>query len=181
MVSEATIIGMFLDSHNLYAVVAFLGDTWKNLFLKFLIATDLFLLLRHTDMAFIYQQRICRRLENPLLHFIGFLRNPNLGTEYFSLFVLYDTCSPCRNALTATAVPMYHQLVQVTVFHSISRKLDFPIAVCLAFQAVFLFFLPTVKSSDYKDLGCVRRPFAENPAVVSTMQTEIEVSGCEIR
>ena len=55
MVSEATIIGMFLDSHNLYAVVAFLGDTWKNLFLKFLIATDLFLLLRHTDMAFIYQ------------------------------------------------------------------------------------------------------------------------------
>ena len=55
MVSEATIIGMFLDSHNLYAVVAFFGDTWKNLFLKFLIATDLFLLLRHTDMAFIYQ------------------------------------------------------------------------------------------------------------------------------
>ena len=33
---KTTIIGMFLDSHNLYAVVAFFGDTWKNLFLKFL-------------------------------------------------------------------------------------------------------------------------------------------------
>ena len=92
-----------------------------------------------------------------------------------------DSVRVCRNAFTATTVPMYHQLVQVTVFHGISRKLDFPITVCFTLQTIFFFFFPIVKSSDHKDLGCVRRPFTENPTIVSTMQAEIEVSGCKIR
>ncbi len=173
MVSETTIVWMFLNSHNLYAVISLFGDTGKNLFLKLLVAAHLLFLLSHTDMALIYQQRIRRRLERPLFHFIRFLRSPDLGTEYFRLLSLNDTCSPCRDTFAATAIPMYHQFVQITVFYGIGRKFDFPIAVCFAFQAVFLFFLPIIKSSDYKYLGCIGRPFAENPAVVSSMQTEI--------
>ena len=57
MIAKRTIIGVFLNSHDLNAVIAISYDTWQHIFLKLTIGAHTFGVLRHTDMAFIYQQR----------------------------------------------------------------------------------------------------------------------------
>jgi hypothetical protein len=129
VISETSIIRMLLNSHNLDAVISFFSDTRKYLFAEFVIGPDFFLLLCHSDMAFINQQRIRAGLKRFLLEFIGFLRCPYLGAEYLGLFILNYTCSPSRNTLTLTTIPIYIQFIQVSMMDSIGRQVNFPIAV----------------------------------------------------
>ena len=126
MIPETSIIGMFLDCHNLNTVVSFLSDAWKCFFAEFVISSDLFLLLCHSDMTLVYQQRIGGRLKCFLLEFIGFFRCPYLCTEYLGLFILNDACSPGRDTLTLTTIPIYIQLIQVSMMNGICRQVDLP-------------------------------------------------------
>ena len=169
MISETAIVRMFLDSHDLYAVVSVFGNTGKDFFLEFPVTAHFLFLLCHTDVAFIYQQRVSSRFERPFFHFIRFFRCPYLCAEYFGLLILYDTGGPCGDTFATSAFPVYHQFIQVSMFYGIGRKFDFPITVCLTFQTVFLFFLPAIESSYQEDLGRIGCPFTKNPPVVGTV------------
>ena len=118
MVTERTIIGVFLDSHHLDAVITILDNTWQNIVLKLCIGTHLLGILSHTYMALIDEQRILLRLEVLLFPLIGFLRVPNLSREYLCLIILYYALTPSRDTLSFPTVPLYLHLVQLTVFQS---------------------------------------------------------------
>ena len=129
MIAETSIIRMFLNGHNLDTVIPFFSDTGKYFLAEFVISAHFFLPLCHSDMTFINQQWIRVRLECFLFEFIGFLRSPDLRTEYLGLFILHHTSSPCRNTLALSAFPVYIQFVEIAMMNGIRRQVNFPIAI----------------------------------------------------
>jgi len=111
MIAKTTIIRMLLNGHNLNTVIAFLCYAWKCFFAEFIVCAYFFLLLCHSNMTFIDQQRIRSRLKCLFLEFIWLFRCPDLCAEYLGLLVLHHTCSPCRNAFTLSAIPIHIQLI----------------------------------------------------------------------
>ncbi|EJX08615.1 membrane protein [gut metagenome] len=182
MVTKTAIIRMFLQCHNLQAVVTLFNDTRQDIFSKFIIGTYLFGILSHTDMAFINQQWIALWLESLLLEYIFLLGIPYLCAEDLGLFILHDTTAPCRNAFTASTFPIHLHLIEVEVLHGLSWQLDFPIArIAYRLEAVLFIFLPAIEITDEIDCRSIWRPFAEDPLTRSTMQTEVHVSVCKFR
>ena len=129
MIAETSIIRMFLNGHYLDTVIPFFSDTGKYFLAEFVISAHFFLPLCHSDMTFINQQWIRVGLERFLFEFIGFLRSPDLRTEYLGLFILYHTCSPRRNTFALSAFPVYIQLVEIAMMNGIRRQVNFPIAI----------------------------------------------------
>ena len=111
MVTETTIIGMFLDCHDLNAIVSGFSNAWKSFFTELIISSYFFFLLCHTDMAFVDKQRIRIRFKCTLLNFIWLFRCPDLCTENLGMFVLYHSCCPGRNTFSTTTFPMYNEFV----------------------------------------------------------------------
>ena len=176
MITKTTIIRMFLNSHNLNTVIAFLRYTRKYFFAEFIVSTNLFLPLCHSDMTFINQQRVSSRLECFFLELIWFFRCPDLCTEYLSLFILYYTCSPGRNTFTLSAIPINVQLIQVSVLNGICRKIDFPITIFQFFQLISRFLFPIIECTHHIDMSSIRCPFTERPSFGSAMQAKVKIA-----
>ena len=127
MIAKGTIVWVFLNSHNLYAVVTVLNDTRQYIILEFAICTHLLSILCHTDMALVDEQRICVGLE--LLYFpLVRFRSPHLCAENLRGIVLNDALCPSGNAFSLTTVPMYAEFIKVAMLESILWKNNFPVA-----------------------------------------------------
>lgn len=166
MVTETSVIGMFLDSHDLNAVISVLSDTGKDIFAEFIIGAHFFCILRHADVAFVNHQRSDIGYKYFFLEFIGFGRFPYLSTENLSLLVLYDTVCPCRDTFSLSSFPVNFQFVELQVFYGFGGKGNFPVsAVAQTFQLECRFFFPVVEVTDQVNSCSVGRPFAENPSL----------------
>ena len=169
MITEASVIGMFLNRHDLDAVVAGFDDAGQD-----------FGVLRHTDMTFINEQRACVDFETVVVPNVRMFGRPNLCGENFCFVVLNDALRPSGNTFAFAVIPANIHFVKVAVFEFIGGKFEFPVAVFEFFATISLVFLPTVEVADQINIGCVGSPFAENPAVVGFVKTEIEVTVGEI-
>ena len=127
MITERTIIWMFLDSHDLDAVVTVLDDARQYILLELSIGSNLLCILAHTDMALINQERSGLSLESLLLPLVR-LWIPNLRRENLGLLILYYALSPCRDSLAFATFPVHLHLIEVTVLQCLLRKLQLPVA-----------------------------------------------------
>ena len=118
---------MFLDSHDLDAVVTVLDDARQYILLELSIGSNLLCILAHTDMALINQERSGLCLESLLLPLVR-LWIPNLRRENLGLLILYYALSPCRDSLAFATFPVHLHLVEVTVLQCLLRKLQLPVA-----------------------------------------------------
>ena len=110
MIAERTIVRVLLDSHDLDGVVAVLGDARENEVTEFGICAYPLLLLGHTDMALIYEQRACVGAETLHLPFVR-LGRPHLGGEHMGVLVLHHARGIGRDTFTAATVPVHDHLV----------------------------------------------------------------------
>ena len=111
MVTETTVVGMFLNCHDLNAIVSGFSYARKSFFTELVVSSYFIFLLRHTNMAFVDKQRIRIRFKCTLLYFIWLFRCPDLRTENLGLLILYHPCYPGRNTFSTTAFPMYNEFV----------------------------------------------------------------------
>lgn len=128
VVAETAIVGVFLNGHDLEAIVSVLDDARQDVLAEFVVGPDLFGVLGHADVAFVDKQRGAFGAERLLLEHVGVGGIPHLGTENFSLVVLNHTLAPGRYAFAATAVPVDLHFVEVQVFERLEWELDFPVA-----------------------------------------------------
>ena len=129
MIAKRAIIWMLLYCHNLQTIVAVCNNSWKNVLSKLFVRANSLSILRHTDMAFVYEQRICAWFEIFYLELVRICGIPHLGTEYLCVFVLYNSSAPCWNSFSASSVPINAQFIKVAVFHGVFRQKDFPYSV----------------------------------------------------
>ncbi len=115
MVSERSVVGMFLYGHYLDRVVSVGCDSRQYLIAEFYICAHAFVFLGHTNVAFIDKQRFGIGRELVYFPFILRFRTPYLGRKQMCLGVLYDACGICRNAFAVSSGPVYHHLVQLSV------------------------------------------------------------------
>ena len=177
MIAEGSVIRMFLDGHNLNAVISVCLDTGQHVLTKLVVRAHLLSVLRHTDVAFIYKQRRLCRLKRFLLPFILFLRIPYLCGEYLCLLVLHHAVTPCRYSFAMTAVPIDVHLVEVAMLDGLSRELQLPVAMLVkALCLILVRFLPSVEVANEINLCGVRSPLTEHPSACGLMQSVIFVS-----
>ena len=119
VVSEAAVVGVLLDGHDLDAVVAILDDSRQHLFTELGISSYAFFVLRHTNMALVNKERRRVRFELCGLPLIGLLRSPCLRSEEFRLIILHDARSPCGDAFALTAFPMNGELEELAVLNGL--------------------------------------------------------------
>ena len=182
MIAETSVIRMFLNGHNLNTIVSVLRNSRQYILTEFIVRTNLFRILSHTDVAFVNHQRSHIRRKGLFLELIRFLRIPYLCTENLGLFILHNAGSPCRNTFTASAFPVHFQLVQVAVLHGLFRQIDFPVTrLAHTFHTESRFLLPVIEIAYQVDFRRIRRPFTEGPSLVCAVQTKIHVSGSKIR
>lgn len=180
MITETSVIRMFLNCHDLNGIVAGFFYSRQDVILELDICTDLFGILRHTDMAFIDEQRACIDFEPVIIPDVGIFGSPDLRGENLCFVILNDALTPSGDAFTLAVIPAHIHFVQVAVFEFISGEFEFPVTVFEAFTAIRLVFLPAVEVADQINICGVRSPFAEDPAVLCTVQPEVEVSVGEI-
>ncbi len=181
MIAERTIIRVFLNGHHLYAIVTIGDDARQYVLRKFLICAHFLSVLSHSDVAFVYEQRRFVGLELLFPEHIRLLRVPNLCGKNLCVVVLHHTLAPCRYALAFAAVPFHLHLVKVAVLHGLFRQPQFPVAS--AFNALELILgrlLPTVEVANEEYLRGVWRPFAENPATSSLVQTIVQMASGKV-
>ena len=139
VIAKRAIIGMFLYSHHLNAVVSILDDTRQHIVLKLRIGSNLFCILPHAYVTLINEQRALLGLEVLFLEFVFLLWIPNLCREYLCVIVLNHAAAPCRNAFAFATIPTNLHLVEVAVLHGLFRQLQFPVARALnALALVFV-------------------------------------------
>ena len=148
MITERAIVRMLLYGHDLDSIIPILHDTRQDVLPKLGIGSYLLFACRHTNMAFIDQQRRSIGFELLNLKLIRILRIPNLSTEYLRLLVLYNTLNPSWDALARAAFPFHQELKQILVVKHIFSQRNLPHPVVQAIQSVAFVFLPTVESSD---------------------------------
>jgi len=129
MIAERSIVRMFLDCHDLNGIVSVVFDSGKDIFRKFAVSADFFLLGGHADVTFINEQWSGVGFEFAGFESVGILRIPYLRAEDIGHIVLHHTPAPCRNPFSATAVPVNHQFVQISVIHGLQRQSDLPYAI----------------------------------------------------
>src|SRR5574344_22591 len=170
MIAERTVIRMLLYGHNLYTVVTVLDDTGKYVFFEFTIGTDLFSILRHTYMTFVYHKRSDIRFEFLFLECICRFGIPYLCREYFGIIILNYSLGPCRYTFSFTSVPVDMHLIQVAMFHRILTQLDFPVACPgYTFQFILIRFYPVVEITDKINIRGIGSPLAKHPSFISLM------------
>ena len=79
MVSEASVIGMLLDGHDLYAVISGSLYTRQDIILEFYVSTHTLTLLSHAHMTLVYEQRVFLGFEIPVTETVLLLGIPHLG------------------------------------------------------------------------------------------------------
>ncbi len=172
---------MFLNGHHLYAIVTIGDDARQYVLRKFLICAHFLSVLSHSDVAFVYEQGRFVGFELLFPEHVRLFRVPNLCGKYLCVVVLHHTLAPCRYAFAFAAVPSHLHLVEVTVLHGLFRQSQFPVAS--AFNALELILgrlLPTVEVANEEYLRGVWRPFAENPATSSLVQTVVQMASGKV-
>ena len=181
MVAKRAVVRVLLDSHNLYAVIAFLDDTWEDILAELLVRAHLLSILRHTDVALIDEQRSGIWLESLLLPLILLFRSPHLSREYLGLIILHHSANPCWDALALTTIPLYKELEEVAVLESFSRKFYLPVLSVLQFlHGILLILFPVIEVAYEVNLGGIGSPLTEYPSLVSLMQTVIEIASSKL-
>ena len=105
LITERSVIWMFLKGHDLKGVIAKIRDSRKNICAELLECSHLLLLGRHTDMALINERMrtLARSLMLPLIR----LRVPYLRAELFGHRVLNRAGGICRKSLRTSTRPFY--------------------------------------------------------------------------
>ena len=180
MVTETAVVRMFLNRHDLDAVVSCFDDAGQDVILEFGVSADFFGVLRHTDMTFINEQRACVDFETVVVPNVRMFGCPDLRRKNFCLVVLNDTLRPSGDAFAFAVIPAHIHFVKVAVFELVGGQFKFPVTVFEFLATISLVFLPTVEVADQINIGSVRSPFAENPTVGCFMKPEVEVTVGEI-
>ena len=184
MVSEAAVVWMLLDGHDLDAVVTIFVYAGQDVLTELVVRSHAFLVLCHTDMAFVDEQRRGIRAEFLHLPLVGFLTgHPHLCREYLRIGILHHTGSPCGYAFALSPFPTDEEFVQLSVLQALGRQFDFPGTVALgdAFHRITRFGFPVVEFADDINLGGVGSPLTQEPFLVLKMQSEVQVTRSEIR
>ena len=177
MIAKRTIIGVFLNSHDLDCIISILGNSGKSETSELIIGTDPFLILSHSDVTFIYKERFCIRSEFLNLEFVRVLGCIYLSREDMCLLILHHATCISRDTLSASAVPFHKHLVEIAVLHGIGREFTLPVAILQTCECVSgIIFAPVVECAHQMYGRGVRRIFAEHPSILLLMQTEIVVS-----
>lgn len=129
MVTERSVVRVFLYGHDLYGIIPVGDNAGKNFFAEFVIRTDALVFLRHTYVAFVDEQRRCMGDKFFLFEDIRFLRRPYLCRKDFCGFILHDTGCPCRYTFALPSFPVHRELIEVEVVQLFGIELDFPYAV----------------------------------------------------
>ena len=148
MITEAPVIRMLLNRHNLNCIIARLFDARQNVFFKLNVSADFLGVLRHADVAFINQKRFRIDFKAFVVPLVRLRRIPNLRGENFSFIVLNDALTPSGNTFALAVVPTNFHFVKVAVFHLIFREFEFPVAAFDFFATISLIFLPAVEIAD---------------------------------
>ena len=180
MVAEAAIIRMLLNGHDLDTVVPIFHHTWKNLLLKLTVRAHLLLILSHTDVALVDQQRVCARLESAFLELIRLFRCPYLSAEDLGIVILYHTGSPCGDALSIATIPVDMQFIEVAMLQRLLWQFQFPVAVLQRLHLIFGILFPVVERTNQIDLRCIRCPFTQHPSFVGTVQSEVQMTSSKV-
>ncbi len=176
MVSETPVVRMFLNGHDLKAVITILDDSRKDIILEFRIGAHLFCILGHPYMTFIDQQRRSCRYEFFLLPHIA-ARMPYLCGKYFCLVVLDDPLCPGGDPLSFPSVPVHMHLIQLAMADGILRKMKFPVSGSLKTgAAISIRLLPSIEIAHQADARCMRSPLTEHPAVSRLMESIIVIT-----
>ncbi len=184
MISEAAVVGMFLDGHDLDGVVAVGGDARQHVGAELLVAAYLLFLLCHAYVAFIDQQRSGVGAEIGVGPCEMAVRGIHFGGEYVCVGVLHHTVGIGGNAFAASAVPVHHHFIPLPVADGFGRERGFPDtagAVVDAVQGILGSLLPAVEIANEVYGGGVGSPFAEGPAVAAmAVQAEVAVGVGEV-
>ena len=119
---------MLLYGHNLYGVVAVFLYAGQHVFAEFLVCSHAFLLLAHTYVTFVDEQRRGVGLEALVVPCKGAFGGIDLGREDVCVGVLHHTCGVGRYAFAAAAGPFYKHLVELSVGDGVGREGAFPYA-----------------------------------------------------
>ncbi len=174
MITERAVIWMFLYRHYLNGVITVGCYTREHKVTELCVAPYPLLLLSHAYMAFIYKQRACIRAEASHFPFI-WSRRPHLRGKQMSVLILHDTCRISRYTFSASSFPGDYHLIEITVMYIVRLEFQFPHAIFLWLEGIFLHHLPSRKIANQSYCCGVRSPFTEHPSVSSTVNTEIVV------
>ena len=177
MIAERSIVGMLLDGHDLDGIIAISDDTRQYLLAKLAIGPHLLLVLRHSDMALIDQERLRlrrQRLRHPTVRRLG---RPHLCREDMRLFILHHAVGPGRYALAFSTIPLDVHLIKLSVAQGVDRKRELPVVRTLDTTAsVGLMLFPRTEVADEIDIRGMGSPLSEHPTRIRPMQTEILIA-----
>ena len=164
MIAEGTVVGMFLNGHNLNAVIAVLDNAGQHILTELTIAAHLLGILPHADVAFVDEQRCALGLEGSLLPDVWSLGIPHLCGEYLGLLVLHHAARPSRYALALATVPAHAHLVEVTVFKGFFGEFQLPVSGAFdTVGAIAVVLFPVVEVAHQIEVGGIGCPLAEHP------------------
>ena len=177
VVTEAAVVRMFCDSHNLNTVVSIGNHTRQHILPKFVVASHFFSILSHADMAFVDKERSLFGFKVRFFPNVRFSRVPHLCTEDFRFFVLHHAAAPCRHSFSLSAFPMHGKLVKIQMFQRAEWEFEFPVSSSFqTFEGILSLFFPSVEIADKVDSRGVGCPFAQNPLSCCTMEAEVKMS-----
>ncbi len=99
MVTEAAVIGVLGDSHQLNGIVAVGLDAGEHLLPELIVGMDAFFFTSHAHVGFVDQRGFLGAAEGGVLPEVWFFGCPHLGVEDVSLLVLDGAEGPGRNPL----------------------------------------------------------------------------------
>ena len=167
MVAERTVVGVLGNGHQLHCVVARAANFGQYLAREFAVGTHTRLLLRHTHVCLVDQQRAERLGVEVVALPIELLgRCPKLSREILRLFVLHDASGVCGDTIVPTVVAVNGHFIcravsKFVAIHSIGQE-DAPYAALAAMQLQFA-TSPIVEITKQIDLLGCGQPFAEPP------------------
>ena len=106
MIAERAIIGMLLNGHNLYAVVAVVDDARQNVLLELGVGAHLLGILSHANVALVDEEWVGLGFESLLFPLIGCSGFHTCAEN----ILVWSSCTtrlrPCRNTLAFATIPV---------------------------------------------------------------------------
>ena len=180
VVTEAAVVRVLHDAHQLERVVAGLLDAGENLFRELGVGADAFGLLRHAHVRLVNQGRLLGVTAEVILPDVG-LGGPDLRGEETALGVLHGAADVGGDTFPATALPADFQVVELSMLHRIGGAAPLEdVAPRDALGTVSQLAFPVVEVSDQPDFGGVGGPFTEDPAIFGAVETVILMGAGEV-
>ena len=173
---------MLLYRHQLNRIVSEFRDPGQDIVREFLVCSDAFPVLGHTDVRLV-NQRSCRRLfhERLIRPFKRLFRRPDPGAQPLGLFIHADPFAVSRQPFKPVLAPAYPQLDKLSVLQSVLSVQDnLPYAVFSPVQRMAV-QVPAVEIACQAHLVCTRHPFPENPSGFRSVKSEIQRAVGKVR